>query len=100
MGKTIKISNDRKNNTPYITEIFRTVEDGTTLSFENGIYNFYADGAKVEYLCPVCNKSSEKKIPLLFGRRPRIDKGVQPQQPVRLGDNQRRHGKQRGNGKH
>lgn len=62
MGRTIKISNDRKNNTPYITEIFRTVEDGTTISFENGIYNFYADGAKVEYLCPVCNKSSEKKI--------------------------------------
>ena len=57
----INIEPGRHNYTPFIVEILRNCADGTKITFENATYDFYADGARKEYLCPVCNQSGEKR---------------------------------------
>ena len=58
----IKISSGKENYTPIVVETLRNCADGSKIVFENGTYDFYADGARKEYLFPVCNQSGEKRI--------------------------------------
>ena len=56
----------KRNYTPEIVEILRGCPDGTTVSFEKGVYDFYTEGVYERYLCPVCNQSGDKKIVFYF----------------------------------
>ncbi len=56
-----------KNRTPEVVRALLHAQDGTTLRFKKGVYDFWAEGACKGYFCPGCNRSSDKKVvfPLL-----------------------------------
>ena len=64
---TIRFEPDGENRTPELVRALLHAQDGTTLSFAKGVYDFYGDGVYRGYFCPGCNRSSDKKVvfPLL-----------------------------------
>lgn len=71
----MEINVKKGSNSSEIVEILRGCPDNTTVTFEQGIYDLYADGALRIYLNPVCNASGEKKVvfPILYKNNITID---------------------------
>lgn len=65
------------NITPLIAETLRKCPDDTTIRFEQGRYDFYAEGCLREYFAPACNQSGDKDIvfPLFYKKNIVIDGG-------------------------
>ena len=72
---TIRFEPDGGNRTPGLVRALLHAQDGTTLSFAKGVYDFYGDGVYRGYFCPGCNRSSDKKVvfPLLHLNNITID---------------------------
>ncbi len=67
MSKIIHFAPNGKNRTPDIVKALLYAEEGTSVVFEHGIYDFYADGAYRGYFFPGCNRNGDKQVifPLL-----------------------------------
>lgn len=61
-----------ENRTPHVVELLRTCGDDTCITFAPGVYDFYADGCYTDYLTPVCNLSSDKRLIVSLARRRNI----------------------------
>jgi len=63
----IRFTPNGKNRTADIVQTLLNVQNGTRLIFENGTYDFYAEGAYCGYFFIGCNRSGEKEVvfPLL-----------------------------------
>ncbi len=74
---TLHFTPNGTNRTPEIMEALRSAADGTTLSFENGVYDFYKDGTYEDYFSPSCNMSCDKWVvfPILRKRNLVIEGG-------------------------
>ncbi len=77
MNSAIQLIPNGTNRTPEIVELLRRLPDNSTVSFEKGVYDFFADGAYEGYFSPSCNTSSDKKVifPLLSVKNVTIDGG-------------------------
>ncbi len=70
MGNTIRFIPNGQNRTPEVVRALLHAAAGTTLFFEPGTYDFFADGAYRGYFFPGCNRNGDKQVifPLLHCR--------------------------------
>ena len=59
MSTLIRFSPNGQNRTPEVVDTLLRAPDDCTLYFEEGVYDFYSEGAYRGYFFPCCNKSSE-----------------------------------------
>lgn len=62
MENKVYFSPNGQNRTPDVVTALLHAKDNTTLIFENGTYDFYADGAYRGYFFPGCNRSGDKLV--------------------------------------
>lgn len=58
----IVIRNSNENMTPVLQKILDSVEEGTIIRFENGVYRFFSEGAYTGTFHPSNNASGEKTV--------------------------------------
>lgn len=75
MTNCIHFTPNGQNRTPDVVEALLHAADGTTLSFAEGIYDFYAEGAYKGYFFPGCNRNGDKQVifPMLHLRNVTIE---------------------------
>ena len=77
MENKIFFSPNGQNRTHDVVTALLHAQDGTTLVFEDGIYDFYAEGAYHGYFFPGCNRNGDKQVifPLLHLNNIIVDGG-------------------------